>query len=368
MTTTDTRVALYHHAASSLSELQQANSLLAETRSMVEERTESLANDLGRITLASDQISREVSGHTVEVVSQLRARNESLEEFIRLQHQIQSTELLAAFRRELQTQLAPQSRRLESPMENLDSAQIGSSAFEVNVQQGIVKLESNNGQTSTGIHAAVDSPDLRRPKRWRCRCKAGRQTKVWNYGRFGFRVETQAAQSCPLHGVTVSWSYSVVAQLSPWLRRALELTVGACFGSSGWYIKPPLRLFVTVKRSESPIFHLFDQFIESFRAKDDRTTSVLFLHRPTNDKVFFRWNEEDTRSSLIALTRDIESAVCSGLASGSDTDEYGNTLLFVRIVIGTCTLCIRVWLTMKGNISSYIPSRKPVHHLCTSAR
>jgi hypothetical protein len=328
-TTTDTQTALLDYISSSAHESPHTNTLLAETRDVVNEKTASLTNDLARITLTSDQIYKEVSDHRLDIISQLRARDESLKEFIRIQSQRDCTELLASIRHELQTQLIRQGSLAEvSQTPSPDPARMENSVFEVDVQLGTLKLENNDERVPTGIKAAEGPVDLRRQKRWRCRCSTGRQMSVWNYGRFRFRIESQAIQSCPLHGKMGSWSYSITAQLIPWLKRILELTLGAYSGPDSWYIAPPLKLRAIVKRSESPIFQLFDRLIGSFLYKVDLSRE-MFLCRSTNKRISFDWGNENATLSLADLSHTIDGIIRSGVSAGSDADEYGSTLLFV---------------------------------------
>jgi hypothetical protein len=55
----------------------------------------------------------------------------------------------------------------------------------------------------------------------------------------------------------------------------------------------------------------------------------MFLCRSANKRISFDWGNENATLSLADLSHTIDGIIRSGVAAGSDTDEYGSTLLFV---------------------------------------
>ncbi|KAI0475621.1 hypothetical protein GGR56DRAFT_646689 [Xylariaceae sp. FL0804] len=165
---------------------------------------------------------------------------------------------------------------------------------------------------------------------YRCNCNRQPQiaeTKVW---RLKFRKEatTTHSEHCMLYRTGArSWSYSVLAWLYPFLNQTMELTIGASTGAGIWTISPPLRFHGTVKRSDSPLFQAFDRFNE-FCYDRRMDTGWWRLRHPLDKDDFI-----DTLEQLQFLRMTLQQLVTDGKASGSDSDENGDTILVVSTPI-----------------------------------
>ncbi|KAI8625744.1 hypothetical protein F5Y19DRAFT_449398, partial [Xylariaceae sp. FL1651] len=116
--------------------------------------------------------------------------------------------------------------------------------------------------------------------------------------------------------------YAIAIQFSPLLKKALVITFGLTFGSGGYSVHHSLDLFATVKRSESPLFQLFDQYYaKNWLGFSSNRRRLCILARHGIKKPRFAIVE------LRKLLDDLRSASISGLASLNDRDENNRTLL-----------------------------------------
>lgn len=168
----------------------------------------------------------------------------------------------------------------------------------------------------------------------RCRCRSNMVSETRKFGPFAYKTGRQASQICPLHGRIGQKSYSIEANLSPWANGLLQVSLGMLFQGGTWSILPPLKFQGTVKRSESPIFRLIDDFISSCSTMEkwnyDDTKTVGPLEGNAEDEyVRLSWDSQRTKDGLAGVLRGIEESAATGLASYSDMDERGSTLLTV---------------------------------------
>jgi hypothetical protein len=196
--------------------------------------------------LQSDQIKRRISHGAVEISARMQANSESLQDFIQAQSISDRHALLQGIRNELHRLLlpvAPDQVRLGSALD------AGDSAFQIDVQRRTASLHLSRSfaPSDSGFERLKSSS--KHLGNIRCQCKRGRTTKIWNLGRFGFKMENQNPRYCPIHGYKQSWGYSVEAKLSPWLNKTLELTLGVLNNRNGWSMMPPLKYHGYVKRA-----------------------------------------------------------------------------------------------------------------------
>lgn len=168
----------------------------------------------------------------------------------------------------------------------------------------------------------------------RCRCRSNMVSEIRKFGPFAYKTERQASQVCPFHGRIGQKSYSIEANLSPWANGFLQLSLGMLFQGETWSILPPLKFQGTVKRSESPIFRLIDDFISSCSTMEKwnfHDTQIVGPLRGNSQMEFVRlsWDSQRTKDGLAGVLHGIEEAAATGLASYSDMDERGSTLLTV---------------------------------------
>ena len=153
------------------------------------------------------------------------------------------------------------------------------------------------------------------------------------------------ASKCPYHqSHRRSWSYSLPAQLLPFVERVVQITFAATSGAGGYSIGPSLRYFGIVERSNSPAFQLFDDF--SLRcarkiyispgeyygeAGRPRKGQVLrFIQTNTGMRwSYFDWNRDLLKTEMQKLHRNLLLLFSTGRSSASNSDEFGNTLLHV---------------------------------------
>ncbi|KAI1375306.1 hypothetical protein F4677DRAFT_134202 [Hypoxylon crocopeplum] len=215
------------------------------------------------------------------------------------------------------------------------------SRFEVNLRRGTARLEASNHITQSDLELEESVTRHGHQQGWRCRCRAGTSITRSAYGWFGFRLESQATQTCPIHGKKRARTYSIEAKLSPLLQGTLEFTLDILNGKRGWDIAPHLTFRAIVKRSESPIFQLLDQFIETqftFRPFGGRYqsfpfTTNSFICEGKNGQLIPTYGDDFVADGLETLVHDIQNLIGSGQASGGDVDENGHTLLTGAIYV-----------------------------------
>lgn len=186
------------------------------------------------------------------------------------------------------------------------------------------------------FHGATAKKGLRFP---RCKCRSNMVSAIHKFGPFAYKTDRQAFQVCPLHRRIGQKSYSIEANLNPWANGLIQLSLGMLFQGKTWSILPKLKFQGTVRRSESPIFRLIDEFISSCSKVEMGTTwdGPGVLHdREGGMSVRFVWDSRKTKDCLTGVIRGINESTSAGLASCSDMDEQGCTLLTVSTTRALC--------------------------------
>ncbi|KAI0377687.1 hypothetical protein F5Y04DRAFT_175138 [Hypomontagnella monticulosa] len=314
--------------------LGQSLALTSESFHHVKDDLSGLRHDVSdSIRSSSSQIEAHLVDHRIELRSTLETTTKGLLEDIRAHDIASRAKLVRDIRNELGALLATSATQQNRTRgDNLIG--IGSPVFDINLRHATVRLEASSCQTKLepGVeNEAKRSTYLKLP---RCKCRAGTSTSQWTYGRIGFRLETQVVRSCPIHGKKRGRSFSVEAKLSPFLKGTLELTLGLLSGRKGWEIAPLLKFRATVKRSESPIFQLFDHFVETWGTLQDYETYRNSMQRHAiinidiNSRRFaLTWDDRLLMKGFSNLVHGIIESLESNQASGTDIDEYGRTLL-----------------------------------------
>ena len=169
-----------------------------------------------------------------------------------------------------------------------------------------------------------------------CTCRPSTHRRGSRYWRleFAYAAESNHRLDCPLYSSGYrSWSYSLKAQLFPFLHQTVELALGTTSGAGRWSIVPPLRFRGTVRRVDSPIFRAFDNLVATCSAKS-RTKRItpshgLIIYDQERERVDLIWDKQTTIINLEQVIVDISEAVTLGAASGGDLDEDGNSFLLV---------------------------------------
>ncbi|OTA68779.1 hypothetical protein K449DRAFT_419385 [Hypoxylon sp. EC38] len=304
--------ALEHHVIGFCEALNQGFDSTSQSLVQIKDELSSLHQDIGGSTmLLSTQFQTQLSDHRSEFRS-----------------------LFQDIKSELRSALIGLTTQ-HSYNHNSDPIDNRNSIFEIDLRHGVAKLEASGHTTQSAAELEDRMKLYGSSKSLRCRCRTGNYTSRWACGRLAFRYETRALKSCPVHGKARAYSYSIEANLNPFLRGTLELTLGLLSGVKGWQIAPPLKFKSTVKRSESLLFQAFDQWGKDFF--DFLTRPKIHTPGPSNIIVDINSEEEGglvwkchkqfVRSSILKLARRIEEVTKSGQASGSDVDEDGSTLL-----------------------------------------
>jgi hypothetical protein len=189
-----------------------------------------------------------------------------------------------------------------------------------------------------------NSPPALEPKpSQQCRCHSQWRQKFVARGPFSFRFKTGGRHepTCRRRcSSALSWKYQLGIQLLPFLNKTVELTFGATFRGGGFQIEPPLTVFATVKRSESCIFQLFEQFPDQCGARkrcmDQPTPAGLWrlqkgeLEQDYEMFIGYSWDVTVAKRRLKQVHDSLLEASKNGIGSISDKDQYGHTILHVR--------------------------------------
>ncbi|KAK9416809.1 putative Fungal N-terminal domain-containing protein [Seiridium unicorne] len=284
-------------------------------------------SEIANVTVTD--IKSMVSGQSIALESQMEIKNKALVELIREQSLLDRTAILADVRNELRTQLMGASAPYQRTPQELTRTK--DSVFELNLTAGTATYSYSAipsvGQINReGLTYSSSSP-------WKCTCRQGRSTKVWTYGKMGLRIENQNIRHCPVHGKVHSWSYAIQAKLGPWLNGVLEFTLGLQRYGHNWSPQTPLKFRATVKRGDSLLFTLFDEFVATcpqlqiLGSEAECEYSDKVVCRQAKRHRLLLWNKEATERHMARLVRSIREVISSGRASGSDVDEQGHTLL-----------------------------------------
>ncbi|KAK5048517.1 hypothetical protein LTR84_005607 [Exophiala bonariae] len=207
------------------------------------------------------------------------------------------------------------------------------------------ELQSQIGQQlimrPSMLRDAVESVSLRRKGGLFCTCKPQELLSWYDRGPFRISLDytSQHRHSCPYHPLgKQSWTYAVSAQLLPFVRRTVELGVNLRSGAGCFSIAPLLNAYCTVRRSESPIFKLFDDFpfrygqiMQSRKRKRSGyfySPDIWHHHHPHGSEVIY-WQGDVNKAStgMTYLLTSLETVLQNKTASGLEKDENGNTIL-----------------------------------------
>lgn len=152
---------------------------------------------------------------------------------------------------------------------------------------------------------------------------------------FGRHKNRYHDESCPWFR-SPAWSrrYQFSFQLLPFLNKTVEIVFGATFQGGGFHIEPPLRVYPTVRRLQSPIFSLFDNLPK--RCTLETTELEYFTEYSWVDQwdrvrcAGWKWDLGRVRLELANLPEKLAMIQASGRGSIRDKDESGQTLLVVR--------------------------------------
>ena len=172
-----------------------------------------------------------------------------------------------------------------------------------------------------------------------CHCRSSQELLTARWGVFSFEYEAWAQHNpqCPFHQSNMqSWSYTLAVRLLPFLNKTVALTLGATFGAGTWAMATPLRFYATVKRAESPIFRAFDEFarvcgqlVLDSDGRSPKNSIAVQDRQQIHHFRFFEWDTAKATKFLDNLIEELSISFRNGTASGSDMDEFGNTMLHV---------------------------------------
>jgi hypothetical protein len=128
------------------------------------------------------------------------------------------------------------------------------------------------------------------------------------------------------------WHSKARVSLLPFFLKSLEITFTARYGAGGHAISPHLAVYNTVKRLESPAFQLFDH-LHSSCCKHLSPWCNRSFRQDTTCRYLGEclWDLAAVEEYLPTIIPRLYEYMCNGQASVKDKDEYGNTLLHVRI-------------------------------------
>lgn len=256
--------------------------------------------------------------------------------------------LILDIRNELRTALIASTEQQPHSREKLP-IDFRESTFEIDIRGGNARLQASSHTIEPSPSSVNRVNSHSRFSLWKCRCKAGTYKELWTYGKLGFRSKTQTLIACPIHGKKKSSTFSIEAKLSLFLTGTLELTLKLVSGRTGWEIAPSMKFKSIVKRSESPIFQLFDRFVETWAIHLSEDEYYAMKSQDPSKVVMMKWNthlkkhqwftcgEKALNEGILSLIRGIEESITSGRASGTDVDENGSTLLVeICLLVGSC--------------------------------
>ena len=177
----------------------------------------------------------------------------------------------------------------------------------------------------------------------KCHCFPYQRMSVSTVGMFGlvFKSNSDHQPNCPFYLTNKrSWTYGLAVKLLPFLNKTVELMVSITSGSGGASIAPNLRFYGTVKRSESPMFRLFDEFYQS--------CAVIVYSGPKNMRFYeladdfipfwdhssfliFDWDVQKAERFLILALERLDALFASDYTKAVDKDESGHSIFHVRI-------------------------------------
>jgi hypothetical protein len=242
------------------------------------------------------------------------------------------------------SELSPASQMTSQNLNKLDRRALQESA-----RLQLLRSPSSLADATAGLRPG--GPPITRP----CQCRVSRQykgTRLWGLSLRSEKVNEHRPGCAYAKSGSQSWSYSARAALTPFLNVTLELAIGAMTGPGSWSMTSPLKFYGTVRRSQSPLFQAFDRIYSLCLKKrvvlkseagdldtphcrffsSEKVKSYLsdFNTGDQKDHYFYtEWDLDALRNLLDDLCRRLPLEIANGHASGTDSDEQGQTLLFV---------------------------------------
>ncbi|KAF4944054.1 hypothetical protein FSARC_14774 [Fusarium sarcochroum] len=162
-----------------------------------------------------------------------------------------------------------------------------------------------------------------------CNCKRATfhsTSSVWRLSLIKMS-STEHHPNCSWHKAAArSWSYSLAVKLSPFVNQTMQITLGSTFSRGQASIPWPLRFHRTVQRSESPLFRLFDEFLDKALSP---TSFSSFRNPELKGATDLEWNVTEAANQLATIEDSLIRMLRNGDWHGTDVDEYGFSLLQV---------------------------------------
>lgn len=154
-----------------------------------------------------------------------------------------------------------------------------------------------------------------------------------------YENQPSRCSACQQTRTSSSRRLRLALQLLPFLNKTVEFNFGATFRGGGFHIESPLRVFSTVRRSESAVFQLFDGFVE--RCGANTAESSIWSHKwMVKDKAAgmginlvpgYDWDIDAVKTELQFVNQCLSEIHKTGRGSIDDKDESGHTVLHVRL-------------------------------------
>lgn len=180
------------------------------------------------------------------------------------------------------------------------------------------------------------------PNAMTCSCRPSWFRSFQRYGFVRINHEARASHwpNCRFtKSAKRSSKYTISVQLLPLLEKTVAMVFDASFQGGGVSFAPTLKTFTTVKRDESPLFNLFDDFpsLCARRYYEDQhgprpihITGPMIEDESEGDSFYFDWDMKAVRVQLRVLVQRILSLVMEHGAALDAKDETGRTLLHGR--------------------------------------
>jgi hypothetical protein len=310
---------------------------MRQTRAVEEVRNQEnlhmISRGIGQSHATLRRLETQMLDYTTEVESHTRLGYGKVEELVDTTAKDMKEMLLQG-----QVQAAQDQHELRALLQDFTTRQVGypGCATDVQVHARTAILDASQHTIREDTLRIEQVQPYRRKRLAKCTCDQTSQREVWRFGNTRVRFGKGDMHMCPRHGQRQFWACSVEMMLNPLVSGALEVTLGFLGGGRQWQISSPLRFRSLVKRSESAIFKLFDQFIRSVprevnKIQAERSGGSLLSVKSemSGDYVYLSWNAKQTTELLQKLVNGIQAAIESGLASADDYDENGWTILTV---------------------------------------
>jgi len=196
--------------------------------------------------------------------------------------------------------------------------------------------------------SSVLSTPWAQPEELVCTCKGPRQRTSRRYGFVSLDYGSRSMhwRSCPFVGANKKLShYAISLNMAPFVQRTVVIGLDSTVQGGSVSIAPSIKLFATVKRSDSEIFKLFDTFPDHcsekhfYQAPGSRFQDLLesqvhveqIASQGNTLEFLFAWDIDAVRTQLRLLARKLLQVATEGNGTLGDRDEGGNTILHVRM-------------------------------------